>query len=180
MVHARGAFRRVGIPAEGIVQRFAVQSILDKVQIVAEIKVIFLHTLAELRAVRFKIIKPNAELFIVNAKMCFPLVYGSVRQYRAKAQPRTVVHRKQLQNFIRDCVVHETGSHIFLPFFRNFRERHLKISAGGNILFGNGANHGKAFFCFNSSYPTVRRILHGRCGGTCLRAEFFRRDSRAL
>ena len=116
------------------------------------------HTLAELRAVRFKIIKPNAELFIVNAKMCFPLVYGSVRQYRAKAQPRTVVHRKQLQNFIRDCVVHETGSHIFLPFFRNFRERHLKISAGGNILFGNGANHGKAFFCFNSSYPTVRRI----------------------
>ena len=69
-------------------------------------------------------------------------------------------HRKQLQNFIRNRVVHETGSHIFLPFIRNFRERHLQISAGGNILFGNGANHGKDFFCFNSSYPTVRRILH--------------------
>ncbi len=73
-------------------------------------------------------------------------------------------HRKQLQNFIRNRVVHETGSHIFLPFIRNFRERHLQISAGGNILFGNGANHGKDFFCFNSSYPTVRRILHGTRG----------------
>lgn len=91
MVHACGAFRRVGIPAEGVVQCFAVQSILDEVQIVAEVKVVFLHMLAELRAVRFKIIKPNAELFIVNAENVFS---ACLRKRPAVPRQSAAAHRR--------------------------------------------------------------------------------------
>ena len=65
-------------------------------------------------------------IFVFRLSVPFALLLGAIgcatapastimtiRQYRAKAQPRTVVHRKQLQNFIRDRVVHETGSHFF-------------------------------------------------------------------